>query len=325
MTDADARAGASASGRRPSVEGVVPLDLQHDGLPGAICAYYMEDPEPLLVDPGPSPSLERLREGLAKLGVKLQDLRHLFLTHVHLDHAGAAGHLASEIPHLSVHVHEDGAPHMVDPERLVASTRRSFGEAHDRLWGEVLPVPRAQVRAWRPGDSRPHPGWRPLPTPGHIDHHLAWEAEAHGVLFAGDSLGIILDPSAPTHPATPPPAVDLAAWRDTLERTLVPVEVEAFAPTHFGLHGDLHRRRGELLQGLQALARRVQAAMADGPQAEEAAREAFQRETVALQGTFIAPERAEGYFSTFPARADWDGVRFHLARRPESADVLLTD
>ncbi len=307
---------------RPDVEGVVPLDVGLDGMPGAICTYYLERPEPTLVDPGPSTSLEALEAGLAGVGVELSDLRHLLLTHVHLDHAGAAGHLARTNPRLLVHVHQDGAAHLADPERLVASTRRTFGDDHDRLWGEVVPVPRDRLRGWRPGDPRPLPGIRPLPTPGHIAHHLAWEVERSGVLLAGDALGLNLHAQAPSHPATPPPAVDLPEWYRTLDRRLAPVEVDAFGSTHFGLHPDLHQRRVRLRVALDALARRVAKAMAEGPEAEEADAEAFQRESVELQGPFLSPERAKGYFSCFPARTDWEGMRFFLSRNPNVLSEL---
>jgi glyoxylase-like metal-dependent hydrolase (beta-lactamase superfamily II) len=298
----------------PRPMGVLPVDVRHLGLEGAICAYYLEDPEPTLIDPGPSTSLSELEEGLRAEGVRLESVRHLLLTHVHLDHAGASGHLARRSPELKVHVHEDGAPHMADPEKLVSSTRRTFGDAHDRLWGEVLPVPRHQIGAWRPGDPHPMPGIRPIPTPGHILHHLAWEDEAKGILFAGDSLGIILAPGAPTHPPTPPPSLDLAAWRHTLDRILAPVEVDAFGVTHFGLHTGLHTRRRELRERLDALAERVAAAMEAGPDAEAEDRDAFHRETLELLGPHVPGETVERYFEMFSAGTDWDGMRFHLGR-----------
>ncbi len=296
------------------VEGVLPLDVEHVGLEGAICVYLVEGDGPALVDPGPSTCLPLLEERLQEAGIPLGDIRHLFLTHVHLDHAGAAGHLTRRNPELTVHVHEDGAPHMVDPERLVKSTRRTFGEAHDRLWGEVLPVPKSQVRGWRPGDGRPVPGIRPLHTPGHIGHHLAYEAERKGVLFSGDSMGIILAPDAPTHPPTPPPSVDLVAWEETLLRVLAPVEVDAFGATHFGLHPDLHGRRGQLWERLTALAGRVKAAMAEGEGKED--RERYHTEVIESLSRHVPDDRVPRYFETFPARADWDGVHFFLERNP---------
>lgn len=301
---------------RPSIPGVVPLDLVHDGLPGAICVYLLEEPEPTLVDPGPSTSLPRLKEALEAVGMDPGRIRHVLLTHVHLDHAGTAGHLARENPRLEVHVHEDGAPHMADPSHLVASTRRTFGDAHDRLWGDVWPVPRHQLRGWRPGDGRPLTRVRPIPTPGHIAHHLSWEVERHGVLLTGDALGIRLHPEAPSHPATPPPSLDLVAWRRTLTETLAPVEVDAFGVTHFGLHRDLHARRLELLSRLEALALRVHAAMQAGQPAEEEDAAAFQKETVDTLSGFLPRENVDQYFRAFSAATDWRGMRFHLERTP---------
>lgn len=297
-------------------EGVVPLDVELDGLPGALSVYLLEAGEPALVDPGPSTCLERLRTRLADVGLPLNEIRHLLLTHIHLDHAGGAGHVARELPRLRVHVHEAGAPHLADPERLVSSTRRTFGEAHDRLWGDVLPVPRHQLAAWRPGDGHPLRGVRPLPTPGHIDHHLAWELEPAGVLFAGDSMGIVLGPEAPSHPPTPPPSVDLPAWRRTLGEILAAVDVEVFGAAHFGLHGSFHARRLEILEALEALAGRVHRAMSAGEEAEAEDRERFHAETIEHLSRALGDDRPERYFGIFSAATDWDGMRFHLARNP---------
>ena len=144
--------------------GTTCIDLVHSGmaLERAMAAYLVDGDEPTLVDPGPTTTLDHLTEELSRLGVGAGDLRHVLLTHIHLDHAGATGHLLERYPEAVVHVHEDGAPHMLDPERLVASTRRTFKEAHDRLWGEMKPVPAARLRAWRPGGPGPWPRGRPL-------------------------------------------------------------------------------------------------------------------------------------------------------------------
>ncbi len=307
--------------QRPENLGAVPLDVEHDGLTGVICAYFLETPEPTLVDPGPSTSLPMLGRRLAELDVGLEDLRHLLLTHIHLDHAGAVGHLVKENPRLTVHVHEKGALHLIEPDRLVASTRRTFGDAHERLWGDVIPVPGDQIRAWSPGDSWPLPGIRPLPTPGHIDHHLAWEAERIGVLFTGDVMGVILAPETSAHPPTPPPAVDLPAWRRTLDETLAPVEVEAFAPTHFGFHGEFHARRRDLRACLDEVADRVRRAMREGEGAEKEDQAAYHRETTDELERHFPPEWVERYLATFSPRTDWKGVRFHLSRTEFTGEV----
>lgn len=288
------------------------LDLNHLELEGAIAAYILTEGEPAVVDPGPSTTLDRLREGLTSRGIGARDLRHIVLTHVHLDHAGSTGHLVREYPEATVHVHVDGAPHMVDPTRLVSSTRRTFGDMHDRLWGEVLDVPAHRVHAWHPGDRDLHAGLRPLSTPGHIAHHLAYLDEREGLLFSGDSMGIILGNEAPTHPPTPPPAVDLRAWEGTLEEISV-VAPERFAATHFGIHGNVPDRVRQLREALAALEARVRKAMAEGDDDDAQRYDQEVRESLA---PFHGREAVDRYFDMFTAATDWAGVKFYLERNP---------
>ncbi len=292
---------------------VLVVDTLLDDLPGAIAAHVLLGAEPVLVDPGPATTLPRLREALTEAGCPLRDIRHVAVTHVHLDHAGAVGHLAAEDPRRIVHVHEDGAEHLAAPQRLVASTRRTFGEAHDRLWGEVRPVPSHQLRGWRPGEAGRIPGLRPLATPGHIAHHLAFLHEAEGLLFAGDALGIVLDREAPVHPATPPPGVDLSAWFATLDE-IRGVGPEAVAVTHFGIHADVRARTDELEAGLLALAARVEAARTAGRAEEDAA--AFDREARDRLAEHLPRERVDRYLDVFSAVTDYRGVLRYLEKNP---------
>lgn len=271
------------------------------------------------MDPGPTPVLPRLAEALADVGIPLSEIRHVALTHVHLDHAGATGHLVRDRPEIRVHVHEDGAPHMADPERLVASTRRTFQDHHDRLWGEVLPVPADRIRPWRPGEGGGPPGLRGIPTPGHIDHHLAWLDERDGLLFAGDSLGIVLGPETPTHPPTPPPAVDLRAWFRSLDEIDV-IGPEEAAVTHFGIHPDVPARTAELRRRLHALAVRVEEALARGRAEDDA--EAFDAESRSLLGETLSRERIDAYLDVFSAANDYRGVQRYVERNPGWRDGL---
>ncbi len=286
------------------------IDLLHLGVEGVIGAYLVPGPEPTLVDPGPSTTLEHLRERLAELGVGPRDLRHVALTHIHLDHAGSTGDLVAAFPEAIVHVHPEGAPHLVDPTRLVASTRRTFGEAHDRLWGEVRPVPRDRIRVWEQGARKLLPGLRALPTPGHISHHLAYLDERDGTLYAGDTMGIVLAPEAPTVPATPPPAVDLRAWRRTLEEIRL-VGAVRFGAAHFGFHGNVAARCRLLQERLDALEARVRSAMehADPQDAER-----YELEVREELVPHVGEERVQRYFETFGLTTDWAGVRFFLER-----------
>jgi glyoxylase-like metal-dependent hydrolase (beta-lactamase superfamily II) len=288
------------------------IDLVHLGLQGAIACYLVDAEEPTIVDPGPTTTVHHLVDQLAERGVGPNDLRHVMLTHVHLDHAGSTGHLVERFPEAVVHVHEDGASHMVDPARLVASTRRTFGDAHDRLWGEVKPVPAHRVRGWRQGEAGPWKGLRPVPTPGHIAHHLGYLDEREGTLFAGDAMGIVLG-EGPTHPATPPPAVDLPAWQDTL-REIGAMGPERVAVTHFGVHTDVEARRDQLAARLSALESRVRAAMEAGEEEQDAAR--FEEEVREELAPYIGREEVDRYFDMFSAATDWAGVAFYLKRNP---------
>ena len=188
-----------------------------------------------LVDPGPSSTLPTLRATLAAGGISMSDVTAILLTHIHLDHAGATGTLVREHPGLRVFVHERGAPHMASPEKLVASATRLYGGAMDRLWGPVLPVPAASMTILA-GGERIEAGGRTFDveyTPGHASHHVSFFDRDSGVALVGDTAGVKLTPDGFVMPPTPPPDVDLEAWRDSLAR------IERWRPetlflTHFG-------------------------------------------------------------------------------------------
>jgi len=287
------------------------IDLMHLGLDGAIACYLVDTHEPTIVDPGPTTCLDVLVRELAERGLGPLDLRHVLLTHIHLDHAGATGHLLDLFPKATVHVHVDGASYMVDPERLVASTRRTFGEAHDRLWGEMKPVPADRIEAWSPGDPGPWSGLRTVSTPGHIAHHLAYLDERDGTLFAGDAMGIVLS-GGPSHPPTPPPAVDLRAWAQTL-REIGAIGPERFGATHFGVHEGLEERRVALETRLDALEARVRIALARD---DEADADRFNDEVMEELGPYMGEDRVKRYFDMFSAATDWAGVAFYVKRNP---------
>ncbi|MCE2454415.1 MAG: MBL fold metallo-hydrolase [Gemmatimonadetes bacterium] len=300
-------------GNDPTAVGDLTLiDLRHQGNGGAIACYLLDAEGPTIVDPGPSTTVDRLVDELAARGVGRDDLRHVLLTHVHLDHAGATGHLLRRFPQAKVWLHADAAPHLIDPTRLVASTRRTFGAMHDELWGEVLPAAGSRVEAvglgWRLGRLRA------IHTPGHISHHLAYLDEGEGTLYSGDSMGIVLG-GGPTHPPTPPPAVDLRAWENTLA-ALAAFGIERFAATHFGTHSDFEKRRTDLADRLCKLEAEVRQAMARN---DDGAGARYHERALAEQsvGRDDSDRKAmKRYFDTFPARTDWAGVVFYLERNP---------
>jgi glyoxylase-like metal-dependent hydrolase (beta-lactamase superfamily II) len=208
------------------------IDLRYDGRPGTVGAWLCGD---VLVDCGPGACLPWLLEGLGD-----QQPRTLLLTHVHLDHAGAAGALVARWPELAVYVHPRGAAHLADPTRLVASTGRVFGERLEELLGEVLPVPPENLRTI--DDGQEIGPMRCAWTPGHASHHVAFLERDSGLAFCGDLAGVCLAGDV-VMPPTPPPEVDLDAWRRSLER-LEQWQPEALALAHYGQIGTPGARTG---------------------------------------------------------------------------------
>jgi len=188
-----------------------------------------------VVDPGPSTTLGRLTGELDRKGIRFADVRHILLTHIHLDHAGVTGTLVERWPHLEVIVHERGAPHLADPSRLLSSAGRLYGAEMDALWGEVRPVPADRIRSVGEGDTLNVAG-RELQvayTPGHASHHVSYLDVGSRVAFVGDTAGIRRPNSDFVMPATPPPDIDLETWRKSTERILR-WEPDTLFLTHFG-------------------------------------------------------------------------------------------
>jgi glyoxylase-like metal-dependent hydrolase (beta-lactamase superfamily II) len=229
-----------------------PLDLLHLGRERVIGCYLLEtDDGPALQDCGPASCVPELKSRLAERGLELRDLRHLLLSHIHLDHAGAAGTLVREHAELQVHVSEIGAPHLADPTRLERSARRLYGDEFEPLWGELVPVPAANLHSVGAEVC----GLECFPTPGHASHHVCY-LDRHGTLFAGDAAGVRIQPSGFVLPPTPPPEVDLEAW----DRTLDEIEgrtPERLALIHFGVADDVVPHLEQLGRRLREWAERV--------------------------------------------------------------------
>ncbi len=205
-----------------------PIDVMHLGRDRVIAAYDLGG---AIVDPGPASSVETLLEALGD-----ERPRALLLTHIHLDHAGATGVLVRRYPELRVYVHEVGAPHLVDPSRLLASAGRLYGEDNMmRLWGEVAPVPEANITALSGGERAE--GLRVAYTPGHASHHVAYFDEGAGDAYVGDMAGVRLPPGKLTVAPTPPPDIDVDAWLASLE-TISAWKPRRLCLTHFGRADD---------------------------------------------------------------------------------------
>jgi glyoxylase-like metal-dependent hydrolase (beta-lactamase superfamily II) len=242
--------------RSRTVQELAPIDVRHMGTERAVGVYLVDTEDgPALFDCGPTSTLETLKTGLRERGLELQDVRHLLLSHIHLDHAGAAGAIVREHPSLQVHVSGIGAPHLVDPSRLEASARRLYGEAFDPLWGELAPVPEGNVHIV----GERVVGLDCFPTTGHARHHVSYLHE-DGTLYAGDAAGVRITPGRYVAPVSPPPEFDPEAWRATID------ELGRRAPArlaliHFGIVEDVDWHLAALRGRLDLWTERVGAGM----------------------------------------------------------------
>lgn len=265
------------------------IDLHFGSAPHAIGVYLAETTDGLaLFDCGPTSTLPALETGLAAHGLALEDLRHLLLSHIHLDHAGAAGPIVRRHPGLTVWVSEIGAPHLVDPSRLERSARRLYGDLFDPLWGELAPVPQENVRLAQ-GDVL---GWEAFPTKGHASHHVSYFRD--GTLLAGDAAGVRMPGAGYVLPVSPPPDVDVEAWHATAAaiRDRAP---ERLALIHFGVHEDVDSHLDRLELELDRWAARV--------------RDGMEQEEFVAAAQADAGEDAELYDRVAPFWQSWQGMK----------------
>jgi glyoxylase-like metal-dependent hydrolase (beta-lactamase superfamily II) len=276
------------------------LDLFFLGEEREIGAYLVETADgPALFDCGPATTLERLHAALGEHGVAVADLRHLLLSHIHLDHAGAAGALVRENPELTVWVSPIGAPHLVDPARLEASARRLFGDAFDALWGTLTPMPAHNVRVAE-GDVV---GWKAFPTPGHASHHVSYLRDR--TLLAGDACGVRIPPSDYVQPVSPPPDIDLEAWHRSID------EIERRAPDrlaliHFDVVTDVPGHLARLRTELDDWAERVRSGMTE--------------DEFVASVTADAGEDADRYSAVFTFAMSYQGLRRYWDKKLAAVD-----
>ena len=253
---------------------VITLDLKFQGRPHAIASYLIQSGEAVvLIESGPGSTLPGLEAGLANEGLSPRDVTHVLLTHIHLDHAGAAGWLARQ--GAEIYVHPVGAPHMINPEKLLASATRIYGDRMDSLWGEFLPVPEDKLRVIGDreeiaiGDLR----FVPVNTPGHAEHHYAYLFE--DICFSGDVGGVRIPGYQYLRVPMVPPELNLERWHASVER----LRQETFAriaPTHFGIYDDPGWQLHEVDKGLYDAERWLEKTMSEDPSPPiEALRESF--------------------------------------------------
>ncbi len=290
------------------------IDLQFRGSPRVIATALINGPGGLtLIDPGPTSCLPALEAGLRDRGLTLRDVRTLLLTHIHLDHAGAAGTIVERVPGIRVYVHERGAPHMIDPEKLLASVTRLYGDQMDTLWGAFLPVPASQVTVLTGGERLDISGtsMRVAYTPGHAKHHVSFLDERAGMAYVGDTAGIRITGDYLLAP-TPPPDIDIEAWQSSLD------VIDAWQPvslflTHFGPVTPARAHLARFRTTLTAMAEAVRDAMKAGGSEEEQIR------------GFVDRMRQEARRGLARARSEGDGAGRALRSAMAGARAVLAE
>jgi glyoxylase-like metal-dependent hydrolase (beta-lactamase superfamily II) len=245
---------------------VITIDLNFQGFHNAIAAYLIKhDNGAVLVETGPGSTLTTLEKTVNENGLKLSDITHVLLTHIHLDHAGAAGKLAQE--GATICVHPAGAPHMNQPEKLLASALRIYGEKMDSLWGEFLPVPQEKTRMVGHNEELDIHGLKFMAfhTPGHAEHHICYQFE--DVCFSGDVGGVRIPGYPYLRVPMPPPELNFEKWYDTLN-LLRGLSMKRIAPTHFGIFEDPDWHISQVESSLQATEAWMETVMSDDPPIE---------------------------------------------------------
>lgn len=300
--------------------GIRYVDVGFRRNPLVIATAVLDGPDGVtLIDPGPASSIPTLREGLKAGGVDLKEVRTLLLTHIHLDHAGATGSLVRENPSIKVIVHERGAPHMVDPSKLLASAARLYGPGMDDLWGPFLPVPASNVTAVSgSGGERIEAGGRTLEvayTPGHASHHVCYFDPRSGIAFVGDVAGIRIPPSAFVFPPTPPPDIDLDLWTASIDRVLDWHPSTLFL-THFGPVNTPATHLQQMLDRLQRQAALAKEALSfDGDLSEDARAAHFMRALALDLRRSMSEADATRYELAHPLDQAWQGLVRYWRKR----------
>ncbi len=267
-----------------------------------------------LVDPGPTTCLATLEAGLGRQGLSLADVTHVLLTHIHLDHAAAAGVIVRRQPRARVLVHERGAPHLVDPAKLIESATRLYGDDMGRLWGEIAPVPEGNVDALRGGEAI-EAGGRTLQvayTPGHASHHVCYFDASSRVAFVGDTGGVCIG-GGYVLPPTTPPEVDLDLWAESV-RTIERWMPETLFLTHGGPVGHVRPHLRTLLENLETIAAIAKRALAEQG-GDEQARGWFEREVGRELRRQMPEEQAATYEASAPLSLLWAGLSRYWRKR----------
>jgi len=296
------------------------IDLHFLDRPHAIATAVIQSVGSVaLVDPGPTTCLETLELGLQSHGVRLGDVTHLLLTHIHLDHAGATGTILRRHPHVRVLVHERGAPHLVDPSKLIASASRLYGDQMEHLWGAIEAVPESNLMVLAGGEQVEAGGRRfeVAYTPGHASHHVSYFDSSSGIAFVGDTAGVCVD-GGYVLPPTPPPDVDVEIWHASVAR------IEAWAPrtlflTHCGPIDNPGPHLRTLVDNLETMSGIVRKRLAEPGPDDEKGRRFAEDVTRELRRQMNEPQVA-AYLAAAPPELLWLGLARYWKKKGVIAD-----
>jgi glyoxylase-like metal-dependent hydrolase (beta-lactamase superfamily II) len=293
------------------------VDLNFLGAPEIIATAVLHGTSGVaLIDPGPSTTLHNLTASLARMSISIADVRQILLTHIHLDHAGVTGTLVRQNPAIEVFVHERGAPHMIDPSKLLASAGRLYGLDMDRLWGDFLPVPPDRIRALR-GEERISAGGRSLEvayTPGHASHHVTYFDPSTRMAFVGDAAGIRRQGRDHVMPPTPPPDIDLDAWRISEDRILS-WDPDTLFLTHFGPFHGARVHFQDMTERLALWSRIVRRLLADASLDDDQRLTAFMSEALLELKRKVGATEAEQYNRAGRLDYSWQGLSRYWKKR----------
>ena len=286
------------------------IDLNFCDTPKAIATgVYAGDGGAVLIDPGPGSCIDTLRASLAAQGIGVGDIESILITHIHLDHAGATGLLVRDNPRIRVFVHEKGAPHVVDPSKLINSANQLWGiEGVARLWGQVIPVSESNLQVL--GErARITAGGRTFDvryTPGHASHHVSYFDDRSGLVWAGDTAGLRFTSKVFTLPPTPPPDIDLEAWRDSLAK-IRGWKPETVFITHFGPYAGAAAHLDHIETSLRDVAEMARRAIQTDA-ADEAKYERFKEDVFAYVRSAVDEQEMRPLEFVGPLEFNWRGL-----------------
>ena len=321
-----------SSGLRPAERDTIPIhskgntmknpkihtiDLNFLRIPQTIAVYLIPHQKgAALIECGPGSTIPTLTQALAARQLAPQDITDVFVTHIHLDHAGSAGWWARQ--GARIHVHHIGGPHLIDPSKLIASARRIYGSLMDQLWGELLPIPPDQVNLLQDNDEIHFGDWmlKALDTPGHANHHMSYLLD--GVCFSGDVGGVHLPGVPAVRLPTVPPEFHIEKWRQSIQRFRSET-IHTFATTHFGLHEDARWHLDAIERELNEIEKWTADTMSRNPSKEEF-RDLFARWiNLKSKQTGLSSEMIGAYDTAISSQMSADGIfrYWHKHKRTE--------